>query len=59
MPARHASAAESEELELPLRAMVYQSHRIIYEIDEAAETVTILRVYHSARAPLQPEDLAQ
>ena len=57
MPARFAVAEESERLGKALRSMPYRTHRVIYQIDEAAQTVSILRVYHSARTPLQLEDL--
>ena len=57
MPARFAAAEESERIGKSLRSMPYRAHRVIYEIDETTQIVSILRVYHSARAPLQLEDL--
>ena len=57
MPLRFALIAEADELKKPLRGFVYYSHRIVYEVDDATETVSIVRVTHSARAPLSLEDL--
>lgn len=57
MPLRFAQVTEAEELKRPLRSFVYYSHRVIYEVDEPNQIVSVLRVYHSARAPLQLEDL--
>ena len=57
MPSRFAFIAEADELKKPLRGFVHHSHRIVYEVDDATKTVSIVRVYHSARAPLQIEDL--
>lgn len=57
MPLRFALMPEANELKRPLRSFPYHSHRVIYQVDEPAQVVSILRVYHSARAPLQLEDL--
>ena len=57
MPLRFALIAEADELKKPLRSFVHHSHRIVYEIDEPTQIVSIVRVYHSARAPLSLEDL--
>ena len=56
MPVRHALMAEASQLR-PLRALLYHSHRVIYEIDETAHTVAIVRVYHMARKPLDDQGL--
>lgn len=57
MPSRCAVAEESAELGVELRHLMHRPHRIIFQVQEAAQTVDVLRVYHSARAPLQIEDL--
>lgn len=57
MPLRHALIAESSRVGRPLRSLRYRSHRLVYEVDDVNELVTILRIYHSARAPLQVSDL--
>jgi plasmid stabilization system protein ParE len=57
MPLRHALIMEAGRLGRPLRALVYQSHRIVYEVNETNHVVSIIRVYHSSRAPLRLEDL--
>ena len=57
MPLRFALIPEADELKRPLRSFPHHSHRVIYQVDEQAQTVSMLRVYHSARAPLQLEDL--
>ncbi len=35
----------------------YCSHRVIFAVDEPTSSVQILRVYHSARAPVRLDDL--
>lgn len=57
MPLRFALIPESKELKRPLRGFPYHSHRVVYEVDETTQSVLILRVYHSARAPLRLEDI--
>lgn len=57
MPSRCAIAEESAEVGVELRHLMHRPHRIIFRVQEAAQTVDVLRVYHSARAPLQIEDL--
>ncbi len=57
MPSRFALIAEADELKKPLSSFVHHSHRVVYEIDKPTQIVSILRVYHSARAPLSLEDL--
>ena len=57
MPSRFALITEADELKIPLRSFNHHSHRIVYEVNVATETVSIVRVYHSARAPIQLEDL--
>lgn len=57
MPSRCAVAEESAEVGLELRQMIHRPHRIIFRVQEATQTVNVLRVYHSARVPLRLEDL--
>jgi plasmid stabilization system protein ParE len=57
MPKRCPVADESRDVGLELRELHHKPHRIIFTIDEPAQAVQILRVYHSARAPLKLEDL--
>lgn len=57
MPSRFSPIAEADELKKPLRSFVHHSHRVVYQVDDAAEIVSVVRVYHSARAPIQLEDL--
>lgn len=55
MPKRCPQAAEAAALGLELRELHYYSHRIIFRVQD--NTVEVLRVYHSARAPLDLADL--
>ena len=55
MPERFALAPESDLTEQGVRQTIYHSHRILYEV--VGEEVRILRVYHSRRDRLRPEDL--
>lgn len=57
MPSRCAVAEESAEIGVELRHLIHRPHRIIFRVQEATQTVDVLRVYHWARAPLQLEDL--
>jgi len=58
MPMRCAVAGESQELGVELHQLMYRPHRILFRVDESAQRVNVLRVYHSARAPLQVDHLA-
>jgi plasmid stabilization system protein ParE len=57
MPGRFSVIQEAARLGRPYRSVNYHSHRIIFRIDEAANAVYVVRVYHSARAPVVDEDL--
>ncbi len=57
MPLRCAIAGESQELGVELRQLMVRPHRILFRVHEGAQRVDVLRVYHSARAPLQIDDL--
>ena len=57
MPRRCSVADEAIDVGRELRELHYYSHRIIFSIDEAVNSVNVLRVYHSSRAPLQIDDM--
>lgn len=50
MPRRCPFIPERRHFEGEIRHLIYQSHRIIFQVSETK--VTILRIYHSARRPL-------
>lgn len=57
MPTRHAIIQESESLNRALRSVRHHSHRVIYEVNEKHERVTVVRIYHASRKPLEAQDL--
>lgn len=57
MPARFSIITEAKALGFPYRSALHYSHRVIFRIDEAAQTVFVVRVYHGARMPLDSEDV--
>ena len=57
MPRRCPVDDESRDVGFELRELHHKPHRIIFTIDEPVQTVQILRIYHTARAPLRLEDL--
>lgn len=57
LPACHALIPESKVIKRSLRAINHYSHRVVYEVDEAADLVYIIRVYHFARQPLKARDV--
>ena len=38
------------------RVALHYSHKVIFRIDEQAKTICIVRVYHSARKPLESDE---
>lgn len=58
-PTRFALIPESSDLGVAYRSMIYHSHRVIYRIDEKADMIHVIRVYHGSRRPLKDEDLVQ
>jgi len=58
-PNRFAVIPESEELGLDLRHIIHYSHRIVFRVKETEGSVEVIRVYHGARKPLTPPDLAE
>ena len=57
MSNRCAVADEASDLKVEVRQLLYHSHRIVFRVIEDTQTVEVLRVYHSSRAPLSLEDL--
>jgi plasmid stabilization system protein ParE len=58
LPTRCGQARELHTLGRPLRQLLYKSHRVIFEIDEASRTVRVISVRHAARRPIgeSPEE---
>ena len=40
-----------------LRQILYQSHRIVFDLDEQREVVRVLRIYHGSRRALRKHDV--
>jgi len=40
-----------------LRQILYQSHRIVFDLDEPREIVRVLRIYHASRRELRQRDV--
>ena len=57
LPLRHVLIPEAADLKRELRSIHHHSHRVIYEVQEATNTVYIARVYHGARKPLMRKDI--
>jgi plasmid stabilization system protein ParE len=57
MPARFPTIPEANKLKMPYRSAIHYSHRVVYRIDEAKNTVFVVRVYHGARHALRLKDL--
>jgi toxin ParE1/3/4 len=55
-PARGAPIPEGGELRHLLRGRKGHRHRVIYAIDEASSTVTVLHIRHGARDAFQPDE---
>ncbi len=59
MPLRCAIAPESQDLDREVRQLLYgrrrQMYRILYEV--RGDTVVVLRIRHTSRAYLDPEEL--
>ena len=56
-PHRFAVIAEAGEAGFPYRAFVYHSHRVVYAVDDTAQVVLVLRIYHTARQSLSEQEL--
>lgn len=57
MPQRYATIPEQGRFRHLYRHLHYHSHRVIFFVDELAQTVVVARIYHSARERLRIEDL--
>ena len=57
LPLRQPLIPEAESMGIPYRSFPLYSHRVIYRVDEEQGIVYIVRVYHSARRPLKPDDV--
>lgn len=57
IPNGHGFAREAQVLKIPLRQLIYKSHRFIFQVDEQARSVLILHVRHAARQPAPGDDL--
>jgi plasmid stabilization system protein ParE len=55
LPKAHPVVREDVRSALPLRHLVYHSHRIFFTVDDERLAVTVLRVHHSAKS--FPEEL--
>ena len=53
LPSRCGIAPESRFVDAELRHLLFKSHRIIFEVDEATRTVRILYVHHSSMRPVE------
>lgn len=58
-PHRCPIAAVLKEPAFQVRYILHYSHRILFIVREEDQEVVILRVYHSARRPIRPDDLFQ
>ena len=56
-PDRFDVIPEAARLKRPYRSVGHFSHRVVYRIDEPANTVFVVRVYHGARKPLAKKDI--
>jgi len=57
MPKRYKIIQEQEEFAIELRQVLHYSHRVVYHINEKLRAVHVLRVYHSAKKPILPDNL--
>ena len=56
-PGRGSLLAEASLRTRGLRQILYQSHRIVFELDEQHEIVRVLRIYHASRRELRQRDV--
>lgn len=57
MPRMYRVIDEQALFAIELRQFVYHSHRVIYHLDDAAQMVVVLRVYHGRRDGLAHDDI--
>jgi plasmid stabilization system protein ParE len=56
-PGRGSLVAEAALRTRELRQILYQSHRIVFHVDEQREVVRVLRIYHGSRRALRQRDV--
>ena len=56
-PGRGSPVGEAALRTRGLRQILYQSHRIIFELDEQRDVVRVLRIYHVSRRGLRKRDV--
>jgi len=52
MPRQFRVIPEQEHFSIELRQFHHHSHRVVFHINDDAQSVHVLRVYHGRRAPL-------
>lgn len=57
MPRRYAIISEFSDSREDVRDLVHHSHRIVYRVNDDAQQVEILRVWHMSRRELSERDL--
>ena len=57
MPNRYKVIEEQEAFGISLRQVLHYSHRVVFHVNEATQSVHVLRVYHGARRELSPDDV--
>jgi len=56
-PGRGSLLVEASLRTRGLRQILYQSHRIVFELDDQREDGSFLRIYHSSRRKLRQRDV--
>jgi plasmid stabilization system protein ParE len=56
-PGRGSLVVEAALRTRGLRQILYQSHRIVFDLDEQREIVRVLRIYHASRRELRQRDV--
>ena len=56
-PGRGSLVVEAALRARGLRQILYQSHRIVFDLDEQREIVRVLRIYHGSRRKLRQRDV--
>ena len=56
-PGRGSLVVEAALRTRGLRQILYQSHRIVSDLDEPREIVRVLRIYHGSRRKLRQRDV--
>lgn len=56
-PGRGSLVVEAALRARGLRQILYESHRIVFELDEQGEVVRVFRIYHGSRRELRQRDV--